>query len=69
MVFSEIKTTHDEDCDLIEVCESYDNLYKKCQKGAMLGSRCSAAEKMIIKLLVDINSKLDAIIQALDDRL
>lgn len=63
--FSNIKTTHDEACELIEACERYNNLYKKCQQGAMLGSRCSSAEKMIIKLLLNINDKLDSIIQVL----
>lgn len=64
--FSGLNATYDEDCDLIEICEHYHNVYKVCEKGALLGSkRCSPAEKMLIKLLVRIDNKLSEVLDEL----
>ncbi|GAW28555.1 hypothetical protein ULO1_11250 [Carboxydocella sp. ULO1] len=57
------RAIYEEDCELIDVCDSLDNVYKLCTKGALIGNRCRPAEKAIIKLLHSINLKLDNLLK------
>jgi len=64
--FSGLTVAYDNDCELVEICKHYKNVFGVCEKGAMLGSnRCSPAEKMLIKLLVRIDNKLTEVLEEL----
>jgi len=60
---NKFNTTYEEDCELIDICDSLDNVFKLCTKGALIGNRCSPAEKAIIKLLHSIDLKLDDLLK------
>lgn len=54
---------YEEDCSMIEICEKYDNVFGICEPGESINiRRCSPADKMMIKILVQINEKLEKLI-------
>lgn len=58
-----------EDCEMLEMCRQYGNVYGICKSGTLLGiERCSPAQKITLKILMNIDKKLNLMLdKKMDD--
>lgn len=55
-----LKISHEEDCEMLDICNSIGATYSMCYKGAIIGCRCSSHDKQMIlqqKHLLDFQKK------------